>query len=446
MVVLQTRTLSTLLSELEVSECRGKISIPDYQRVYCWPEKQVLLLLEDLLLRSVWASKYHLGTVILQYKSGKWNIIDGQQRLVTLSILLLELGDATSPLLYEQIKSKEANEYVAYNRYLIRNFLSKMGWNDVQKVDIAGRIKENVSLDTLFLTDESYDLAYTFFSAQNDRGKPLTDYELLKSHHLRYIPWESQQKFLAQKWDQLLLNYEREEGDKRVSIVMKNYLYCLRKWSMMEECDPHAKRAVKNEFEAAEILPEVPPFGEAFFYNESIQGGSHFFAYVDHFVARYPKFQQTNAYQNLWNTISCSGAWNGCADGKKATHWWYGDVIAAFLFAYYLKFGEEYLLEAATGIARIVSESRYSKGKANFDRLMKNAGTDSIILLMNRATSPTFFLAEIKRKIMQLPVYDSFKLANGHETIRDRYLKLEKAFEARNAKDYVLDFKSIHLK
>lgn len=466
MVELKRLFLENLLGDIEVEGSEGPIQIPDYQRTYCWPEKNVILLMEDLLIKKHNHS-YHLGTIILQYSengsSKGWDIIDGQQRMVTLSLILEELGDKSPLLLNEKFLSKRANDFIAYNKYLINVFIDRLDWDDNTRSKKLDEIKSNISLDVLFLQDESLDLAYTFFSAQNDRGKPLTDYELLKSHHLRYIPWEPQQMHLAQKWDRLLLDHESEKGDRSVSIVVGFYLYCLRKWSGMDECDPYGDKAIKNEFEAAPIMDEVPPFGEAFHFKEAIQGGSHFFAYVEHFVRRFISFQQTIAYQVLWDTISCSGKIippkfdkdNSLETiekkertNKKRTHWWYGDVIAAFLFAYYIKFGEEYLAEALTCITRVISQFRYGTSKANKDRLLQLAGESRIITLLERSTSPTFFLAELRNRIQLMPATKKSFLSEkkNNETIRDDYKKLEIKLYDKISKSYVISIKHLHNK
>jgi uncharacterized protein with ParB-like and HNH nuclease domain len=134
MVELHKKKLGELMASIKINNLSGTLAIPDYQRIYCWPEKNVRLLLDDLLLLDHSNHPYHLGTIIVQYGKidgvGKWNLIDGQQRMVTLSLLLLELGDRSSPLLNERFKSKEANDFIAYNRYLIRSFIQQRGWED----------------------------------------------------------------------------------------------------------------------------------------------------------------------------------------------------------------------------------------------------------------------------------------------------------------------------
>lgn len=70
----------------------NKLIIPEYQRTYCWEEKQVKDLWHSLKEVPL-DGKYHLGTVILQKtKDGEYAVIDGQQRLVTLTLVLSELG------------------------------------------------------------------------------------------------------------------------------------------------------------------------------------------------------------------------------------------------------------------------------------------------------------------------------------------------------------------
>lgn len=439
-VALIRKSLGTILSQ--------PISIPEYQRVYCWPEKNVLQLLDDIIQgREEWDSEhpYHLGTIILQAKDNRLEIIDGQQRMVTISLLLYELGDDSSPLLTESFQSAEAVKYVAYNRYLIHNYVERYGWDEECKKKRVAGLKENLHFDVLELRESSLDLAYTFFSSQNARGKALTDYELLKSHHLRFIPIEEQQKHLAKKWDNLLVRSERAEGDKSVSIAIGLYLYCLRKWTRKRTWYHKEKNRVKHEYEAAPVILEVPPFGEAFTFNEAIQGGTHFFAFVDQFVQRYNNFQQTEAYKILWNTISCSGILVNPEDGKKVqnkkrTHYWYGDVIATFLFAYYLKFGTDYIHEALTAITRIVSMFRYETSKANQQSLLDKAGESEIVLMINQATSPTFCLAEMRNIINRLPMLSP----EQKQYIRADYLKWEKALYKRNSQYYMLDFKSLH--
>ena len=70
-------------------------AIPPYQRPYSWKEEQVEQLWDDL---AAWLDSgsgsldrlppYFLGSVVLTDNDGVWEIIDGQQRLTTISLLI----------------------------------------------------------------------------------------------------------------------------------------------------------------------------------------------------------------------------------------------------------------------------------------------------------------------------------------------------------------------
>lgn len=73
--------------------------IPDYQRPYAWQEEQAAQLLTDLqeALDRATDEPYFLGSIVLVKNSAvpKADVIDGQQRLTTLTILLSVLRDLT---------------------------------------------------------------------------------------------------------------------------------------------------------------------------------------------------------------------------------------------------------------------------------------------------------------------------------------------------------------
>lgn len=70
-------------------------------------------------------------------------------------------------------------------------------------MDLLPRLLRNVSFAVLVVNDSNLDLAYTFFSNQNSKGVPLSDFDLLKAHHLRFIPGDEggQAEHMAKKWN-----------------------------------------------------------------------------------------------------------------------------------------------------------------------------------------------------------------------------------------------------
>lgn len=382
-VELQTRTLGQIFRRNQDEHIELPLTIPDYQRIYCWSEKNVHKLLNDIVDSG--DNTYHLGSVILHRTSNdqKLAIVDGQQRLVTLSLLLLQLNNDDSPLLTEKFESAEAQAYIAYNKTVIKNFVDRH-----PNMLIVDKIFKNLSFSVLIINDDSLDLAYTFFSNQNSRGKSLTDYDLLKAHHLRFVHTEKQATHLAERWDNLLLQSENNASDKELGRTLGIYLFRLRKWMRKKQWSEDQKFKVKNEFEAMITIPDIPPFGEKFHYYESIQGGSHFFAYADHFIFKFRVFANTDEFMSLRALDSES-------------HWWYKDVIETMLFAYYLKFNTIYLCEALYCIEQLISDHRFGLGRSSLRSVLEHGGNSEIVMMIDQATSPTFFLAECMNKIQK---------------------------------------------
>lgn len=394
MVELKNKALSELFTPLE-SEAFS-LKIPDYQRIYCWEEKQVLRLLHD-----VWQytnKPYHMGTIILHKRKvikneKEWahhDIVDGQQRLVTLALLLLELKYEKFAFANQRFHSEEAQQYIAYNKWLIQDFIARK-----KKTISAANILEQLQFSVLILSDAAnLDLAYTFFSTNNSRGKILSDYDLLKSHHLRFIPIAKQAKHVATQWDNIIRQSDNENQDKALARTFEINLFRLRQWMRKRDWDNNADRKLKNHFEAAPIIPEIPAFGEQFHFYETIQGGTHFFAYAEHFIQQYKVFQQTLPYIELHQYLN----WE--------KHWWYRDAIEALLFAYFLKFGNQYLCDAFLLITKYVADQRYSTFRAYLNSIFKHISKGEIVMMINQATSPTFFLAELKAVTDKLEIPD----------------------------------------
>ncbi len=365
------------------------ITIPEYQRIYSWEEKNVKRLLEDV---SNIGGTYRMGAIILHHNDDKFAIIDGQQRLVTLSLLLRRLGYSKSPLLKFCFNSSEAEQYVAYNRFLIDNYVTSH--IPVGRQDLARKLLRQLEFSVLIINTDHIDLAYTFFSNENSRGKSLSDFDLLKAHHLRYIKEEKQAEHLAKQWDGMLskANEKYEDNmDKPYYRSLGLYVFRLRQWMLNRKWDDFAPYKIKNEYEAAPTLEDIPSFGERFDFNESIQGGTHFFAFVKQFEYRYELFASTDEFKAIHKL-------------DDRTHWWFRDVIETFLFAYFLKFGTEYLSEVLIGISRIVMQYRFDMSRANYESLLHRACDSGLIYTIDRATSPTFVLADLVSRIKELPI------------------------------------------
>ena len=64
----------------------SQLFIPLYQRPYKWTEKNVRSLIDDVI-RFKDKSAYRLGAIVIHREKDKHNIVDGQQRTVSLILL-----------------------------------------------------------------------------------------------------------------------------------------------------------------------------------------------------------------------------------------------------------------------------------------------------------------------------------------------------------------------
>ena len=213
----------------------GRYVIPAYQRKYAWESRQIGQLCRDLL-HSANArpdSAYHLGTLIFHRDPGKdfFYVVDGQQRLTTISELLRQrLFYRSSDMLAEkmcdqQFSDKDARrinaeflKYVEADRNRILSALAKSTFVCIAVTDIAE--------------------AFQLFSTQNGRGRPLTPVNLLKAFHFHEVEKlrgssleieEAKCKSLDTEWE----NLEREKtalDGKLLSQVVGEHLYRLRNW------------------------------------------------------------------------------------------------------------------------------------------------------------------------------------------------------------------------
>jgi hypothetical protein len=162
--------------------------IPEYQRRYCWKQEQVSMLLEDVngLLDDHGKTPLFLGTVILHLDNGKANLVDGQQRCLTLVLLLKALGysgqTALTGLMQAEFPDSQSQKSLAGNYQQIKAYLQKNAglWQ-------AGLQTLLDKMEFVVITISDIDQAFAFFDSQNTAGKRLSDFDLLKARHLRGV-------------------------------------------------------------------------------------------------------------------------------------------------------------------------------------------------------------------------------------------------------------------
>ena len=224
--------------------------IPDYQRPYAWGEEQAVQLFEDLIeaLDRGAGEPYFLGSVVLVKDSdAQADVIDGQQRLTTLTILLAVLRELTTdPALALELDhmvmepGKIVQGLAARPRLVLRPrdasffrlYVQERGHlqdlvdlkADALKTDAQVAIRRNASAlrDRLSVLTEDRRLqlaqmlggrtylvvvstqdlasAYRIFSVMNARGLDLAPSDIFKSHVVGALP-EGVSDDYAKKWD-----------------------------------------------------------------------------------------------------------------------------------------------------------------------------------------------------------------------------------------------------
>ena len=174
-----------IAKKIKVSDLiRMNLRIPPYQRPYTWTNKQVLQLLEDLNESLANNQKaYLVGSIIVYNDSDFYEIVDGQQRITTLSIILWLLQDESLGLRNQIYNHKESKDNIVHNFHTIKQWLDT---KEIHQKDFKEFILNNVWF--VLINAPSQDEAFVFFDSQNSRGKSLKKHDLLKAHHLRYIP------------------------------------------------------------------------------------------------------------------------------------------------------------------------------------------------------------------------------------------------------------------
>lgn len=143
----------------------------------------------------------------------------------------------------------------------------------------------------------------------------------------------------------------------------------------------NSNRPIKDEYSAAPLIPGIPPFGERFYFYEKIQGGAHFFAFTDYFVDLYKQFVKTPQVLLLRRYL------------LGESHWKYESVIETVLFAYFSKFGKQYLSEALFCIAGSIAQHRYEARAIQY-KINEHVQNNELVMMIDQASSPSFFLAE----------------------------------------------------
>lgn len=313
----------TLISSISAIEKPiGKIfdgdylfEIPPYQRPYSWQEEQATQLLEDISYFTFKEKSlsslppYFLGsTVIVKHpNSREAKVVDGQQRLTTLTILLACIRDCISDpkqrdsiqeyifqegsiikgtqndyrlktrirdqkffndLIQKEEGLKELKNIRPHNaksdsqKRMITNARAYLNmfekYTQEQLTQLAGYIIQKCFLVVVSTTEE--EAAFRIFSVLNDRGMQLTTADILKSEIIEQIP-KNEQEGYTEDWE----NCEEALGID----AFKDFFSHLRAIYAKKKAEESVLKEIRNYVKPTEnpkyfIDKILQPFTEAF--------------------------------------------------------------------------------------------------------------------------------------------------------------------------------------
>lgn len=269
---------------------KENLAIPNYQRPYKWTRKNVSDLFCDIdtaikdSRRPDYSNfKYRVGTVILHREidetgQKKYNIVDGQQRLITLSLIKHAIDSQyTEGLLKYEFDDKVSIEHIFDNNRFIQEWLSMHNSQIENYKDAFDNILEIVVLKVDNISE-----AFQLFDSQNTRGKELYPHDLLKAYHLREMndyPFEKMS--LIKQWEDI--------SPEKIRELFSLYLFPILKWSqkdyshefLSQDIEMYKGVDAKCNYTYAQRVRKAMP---CFQINEPFCAGSEYFKMVEHYI------------------------------------------------------------------------------------------------------------------------------------------------------------------
>ncbi len=289
--------------------------IPDYQRPYSWDKDNVSDLISDLVTSYInnIEENYFCGSLVLvQGDKGRLDIIDGQQRVTTFTILACVIRDLYYDILDEKQKdyiklsiqdkyenTKRKLKFLTNDKYQLDfeetvlkkiNFVSNK--NDYEKDFpknrylqnahfIRDNIKENfvnfnidVNKFVIWLYEKvvlttilcpNADSAIRIFNVLNDRGMPLSPIDILKSSLMQRILNEEDKNTFKVSWEAIITKLEFD--DIAFEDMLNSYLYYKLGDNPSVRIDTELMDIFKKENKLEnplEIISEIKKFSDSY--------------------------------------------------------------------------------------------------------------------------------------------------------------------------------------
>lgn len=238
--------------------------IPVYQRSYSWKDEQIETLFDDIKNEDI---GYYVGNLLINTDASSNNVIDGQQRLTTLSLMLLAIHENLTSFYQKMNQTDPDFEKVSEARLDIKRQIldgdvvrlrlldkDQTVWENLVKVlqgenpgkwgnyflskrykyirnellkgplfstpsELLTFYKKLVNIELLQISVPNISDAYQVFASLNSKGMPLTPLDLLKNVYLS-------KNGDSNKWNKLKEGFKKndeEDATKLTSFILNNY-------------------------------------------------------------------------------------------------------------------------------------------------------------------------------------------------------------------------------
>ncbi len=262
-------TIDAYPSTVDVLLNNQKYSVDPYQREYKWTTNNVLELIEDLVdafeesfdendertkVRTEY-DRYYLGSIIINRGATPSSIVDGQQRLTSITLLLIYLqnkihNDADRNDLNPLIRARTSgqvslNIQVEDREECLKNLLDgnfDVSYDEESASNLHDRFKDIQSnfpdfaekklvyfsdwirycVDFVKILTDSEERAYTIFETTNDRGLSLASSDMLKGYLISQIDNNELKHAVNDTW--------KIQIDKLRQVLGDSYSQFFREW------------------------------------------------------------------------------------------------------------------------------------------------------------------------------------------------------------------------
>lgn len=267
------------------------LRLPTYQRPYKWSVKSARTLLDDLLAASERGGEYRIGSVILHenVSEGTLDIVDGQQRIVTLALIALALGMPEEERKAAEVLQFGASDTVSPVR-IRENFRAiaerLRSVSEEERERLRGLIRScegDARATVVVICVKELSAAFRLFDSQNSRGKKVSPPALLKAYHLRAMSGTEKKELhdRVEKWEGV--------SPERVESLFEDRLYPVLLWTRKEHVRRFTEKDI-DEFKGYEEGCAYPCAGRAaaasphFLMTEPFREGADFFAFTEKYL------------------------------------------------------------------------------------------------------------------------------------------------------------------